>query len=58
MRIGGLDAVVLFAGRPAGASNRLQVNTRIPEGVAPGPRVPVLVEAWGQPGNEVTLAVR
>lgn len=56
--IGGFPAQVIFSGRPAGAKNRLQVNVRIPESVEPGSAVPVLVQAWRQQSNEVTLAVR
>lgn len=56
--IGGAEAEVLFAGRPAGASQRLQVNVRIPAGAGAGPRVPVRVRAWGKESNEVTLAIR
>jgi uncharacterized protein (TIGR03437 family) len=60
VRIGGFLATVEYAGSAPGlVSGALQVNARVPEGVTPGPAVPVEVIIGGvssQPG--VTIAVR
>lgn len=57
--IGGLPGEILFAGSAPGFAGLLQVNVRIPPGVAPGAAIPVVLSVGGassQPG--VTLAVR
>ncbi len=58
--LGGEDAAVTYAGAAPGlVSGVIQVNVRVPEGIEPGPTVPVLLkvgDAASQPG--VTLAVR
>jgi uncharacterized protein (TIGR03437 family) len=58
--IGGQQAEVLYAGSSPGSVSRiLQVNARVPDGVAPGAAVPVVLEignASSRPG--VTMALR
>ncbi len=60
VRIGGLEAPVLYAGGVVGlVSGITQINARVPDLVAPGKAVPVVVEVNGAsspPG--VTIAVK
>jgi len=60
VRIGGLAAAVLYTGGAPGlVAGVWQVNARIPDDVAPGASVPLVVSVAGkssQPG--ITLAVR
>ena len=58
LSIGGLPAEITFAGTAPGFAGLLQVNARVPAGVAPGAAIPVFLTVGGtasQPG--VTLAV-
>jgi uncharacterized protein (TIGR03437 family) len=60
VRIGGIDATIQFAGTPANAIQGLiQVNAVVPEGVATGDAVPVILTVgnFSSPGN-VHLAIR
>ena len=57
--IGGKQAQVQYAGPLAGVAGMLQVNVVVPDGVDPGPAVPVVLtvgEASSQ--NAVTLALQ
>jgi len=58
--IGGIDAKVEYAGAaPYMVAGVIQINVRIPQGVTPGPAVPVVVKvgsAASQPG--LTVAVK
>ena len=57
--IGGVNAPqVLFAGLAPGYTGLYQVKVVVPEGVAPGAGVPVIVSAADRPGPAVTIAVR
>ena len=56
--IGGLPAAVDFAGLAPGFVGLYQVNARVPEGVAPGSDVPVVITQEGVPSNTVTIAVQ
>ena len=43
LRIGGLDADIQFRGQAPGTVGVMQVNARVPEGVARGGAVPVVL---------------
>ena len=54
--VGGLPAVVSFAGITSGLVGESQVNFTIPPGVSPGPQ-PVVVTVGGVPSPPATLTV-
>jgi uncharacterized protein (TIGR03437 family) len=56
--IGGLNATVLFAGLTPGLSGLFQINAVVPDGVTPGPAVPVVVSSGGLNSEPVTIGVR
>jgi uncharacterized protein (TIGR03437 family) len=56
--VGGRPAAVHFAGLAPGFVGLYQVNVQIPDGVLPGPAVPLVLFQNGVPSNTVTLAVR
>ena len=56
--IGGLDAVVDFAGLAPNFVGLYQVNARVPVGVTAGPSVPLVITQNGVASNTVTIAVR
>jgi len=60
VKIGGLPAeIVYFGGAPGLVAGLMQVNVRVPKGIAAGPAVPIVLTvgaASSQTG--VTLAVR
>jgi uncharacterized protein (TIGR03437 family) len=57
--IGGKNASVLYAGgSPSSIAGLMQVNAKIPDDVAPGDNVPLIVTVGGVPSqNRVTVAV-
>jgi uncharacterized protein (TIGR03437 family) len=56
--IGGLPAEVLFAGLTPTQVGLYQVNVKLPSGLTPGPRVPLVVSAAGQVSAPVDIAVQ
>lgn len=59
MTIGGVEAPVDFAGLSPQFVGLFQINAFIPQGVVPGPQVPVVIEQDGvRSRNDVIIAVR
>jgi uncharacterized protein (TIGR03437 family) len=56
--IGGIPAVVNFAGLAPTFAGLYQINAQVPQGVAPGNAVPVVVSIGGVVSNTVTIAVQ
>jgi len=48
----------LWFGKAAGCTNLDQVNVRLPDGVPPGPAVPVRLTYIGRASNEVSIDVQ
>jgi uncharacterized protein (TIGR03437 family) len=55
--IGGQPARVLFSGMAPGFVGLWQINAEVPQGVTPGPAVPLVITAEGRASNTVTIAV-
>jgi uncharacterized protein (TIGR03437 family) len=56
--IGGIPAVVSFAGLTPGFAGLYQINVTVPESAQPGSTVPVVITASGNRSRPVTIAVR
>ena len=55
--IGGVNATVSFSGLAPGFVGLYQVNIKVPDGVAPGGAVPVVLTIGGATSNTATIAV-
>ena len=56
--VGGVPAIVYYAGvAPGLVQGAMQVNVLIPDGVTPGPAVPVAIMVGSAASNKVTLAI-
>ena len=58
VRIGDRPATIQFAGLAPGFVGLYQVNVEIPQGVAPGSSVPLVLIQNGVRSNTVTLGVQ
>jgi len=57
--VGGLPATVYYAGiAPGLVEGAMQVNVQIPDGVTPGPVVPVAITVGNATSNTATLAIQ
>ncbi len=56
--IGGKNALVLFAGLAPHTVGEYQVNVRVPEDVAAGSELPLIMSIGGAVSNTVTIAVK
>jgi uncharacterized protein (TIGR03437 family) len=56
--IGGVPAPVSFAGLAPGFVGLYQVNVQVPQGVAAGDAVPVVLSTGAIVSNAVTISVR
>ena len=58
MVIGGHPAEVLYFGDAPGYPGFFQVNFQVPNGVMPGPAIPVRLTYLSRTNNEVTVALQ
>ena len=59
LQIGGMPAEILFRGQTPGTAGVMQVNARLPHGLAAGSSIPLVLEVGGvQSQQGVTVAVR
>ena len=56
--IGGQSATVAFAGLTPTYAGLYQVNVTVPDGITPGPSVPVIITAAGLSSPPVTVAIK
>jgi uncharacterized protein (TIGR03437 family) len=56
--VGGVSALVQFAGLSPGFVGLYQVNIQIPAGITSGPAVPVVIAQGGVNSNTVTIVVK
>jgi uncharacterized protein (TIGR03437 family) len=58
VKIGGIEAAVLFSGLVPGTVGEYQVNVQVPVGVPSGPAIPVTISIGGSTSNPATIAVK
>jgi uncharacterized protein (TIGR03437 family) len=58
VRIGGVAAETLFQGQAPGTAGVMQINARIPLGIASGDAVPIQLSIGAGQSQTITLAVR
>ena len=56
--VGGRMAEIVYFGEAPGLPGMNQVNIRVPNGIAPGPAVPVRLMYLGRPSNDVTIGMQ
>ena len=56
--IGGQTAEIVWFGKTQGYVGLDQINARVPQGVAPGPSVPVRIRYLDRSSNEITIVVQ
>jgi uncharacterized protein (TIGR03437 family) len=56
--VGGVTAEILYVGLTPGTIGLAQANIRVPDSVAVGSAVPVVVTAGGQTSNAATISIR
>jgi uncharacterized protein (TIGR03437 family) len=59
LRVGGMEAEILFRGQTPGTAGVMQVNARLAQGLAAGESIPIVLEVGGAQSQQgVTLSVR
>jgi uncharacterized protein (TIGR03437 family) len=58
LQLGGLPAQILFDGQAPGATGVMQINARVPSGIAPGDQVPVVLSIGDYASPPIMIAVR
>lgn len=56
--IGGLPSEIVFRGRVPGTAGVLQINVRVPDGVIPGERLPVVLSIGDRQSAPINIAVK
>jgi uncharacterized protein (TIGR03437 family) len=56
--IGGIPAIVSFAGLTPGLSGLYQVNAQVPAGITPGDQVPIVLTVAGQASSPAPISIR
>ena len=58
VKIGGIDAPVVFSGLAPGFAGLYQVNAQVPKGIKPGDAVPLVLSVMGFDSAPVTVPVK
>jgi len=56
--VGGVPSQILYVGLTPGTIGLSQANVRVPDSVAPGSAIPVVIRAEGRVSNAATISVR